>query len=103
MKVNLIPKTCLGKWSVGLIIAFFFLLGFFRVLVAFGQRGGATFFSNLILAIPAILMGTSGVLAFFVGIISFLKSKERAILVFITTLIGLFVLIFILGEILSPH
>ena len=101
--IKIIPKTCLGKWSVSLIIIFFLLLLVFRLLVASGQRGGATFFSNYILAIPAILMGTSGVLAFFVGIISFLKSRERAILVFITTLIGLFVLIFILGEILSPH
>jgi ABC-type uncharacterized transport system permease subunit len=48
------PKTRLGKWSVGLIILFFLLFALFQFLVASGQRGGATFFSNLVLAIPIL-------------------------------------------------
>lgn len=97
------PKTRLGKWSVGLIAAFFLLFLLLQVLVASGQRGGETFFSNLALAIPGLSMGMVGVLAFFTGTVGIIKSKERSILVFLATLIGLFVLWFVLGEILSPH
>lgn len=97
------PKTIFGKWSVGLIIAFLLLFGLFQLLVASGQRGGATFFANLILAIPGVLMGASGITAFFTGVIGIMKHKERSILVFIATAIGLFILVFILGEFLFPH
>jgi len=97
------PKTKAGKWSVGLIIVFFVLFGVFQLLVASGQRGGATFFYNLVLTIPIFLAGISGIFAFIIGLISIIKSKERSVLVFIATAIGLFVLIFVLGEFLVPH
>lgn len=96
-------KTRLGKWSVGLIILFFLLFALFQFLVASGQRSGATFFSNLVLAIPILAAGISGMLAFFTGIISIIKSKERSVFVFLAMTMGLLVLIFILGEFLSPH
>lgn len=97
------PTTSLGKWSVGLIVIFFLLFATFQLLVASGQRGGATFFSNLVLTIPILLAGTSGVLAFFTGIASIVKSAERSALVFLAAAMGLFILVFWLGEILSPH
>lgn len=97
------PKTILGKWSVGLIIVFFLLFALFQFLVASGQRGGATFFDNLLLAIPIFLAGICGVSSFFTGLIGIVKSKERSILVFLATIIGLLVLLFLLGEILFPH
>ncbi len=103
MKLYIGPKTPSGKWSVILIGVFFVLLAMFYILVASGQRGGETFFSNLVLTIPAILMGTSGILAFLTGVISIIISKEWSILVFLSTIFGLFILIFILGEILFPH
>lgn len=74
-----------------------------QLLVAFGQRGGETFFSNPVLSIVALLMGTSGVLAFVTGTISIFRNRERSILVFLSTALGLFVLIFWLGEVLVPH
>ena len=103
MRVNFAPKTRFGKWSVGLIIAFFLLLMFFYLLVASGQRGGATFFSNLVLAVPMLFAGICGISSFFAGIIGIIKMKERSVLVFLATIIGLFVLFFCLGEILFPH
>lgn len=54
------PKTDLGKWSVGLIVVFFLLFAAFRILVVSGQRGGETFFSNPILAILGMLIKTGG-------------------------------------------
>ncbi|MBN1643268.1 MAG: hypothetical protein JW856_00380 [Dehalococcoidales bacterium] len=51
-------------------------------------------------------MVTSGLwalAALITGIIAIIKSKERAIPVFVAALLGLFVLIFWLGEFLGPH
>jgi hypothetical protein len=103
MKFYFIPKTLLGRWSLGLTagLVIFFLVSI--IIVASGQEGGETFFSNLLISIPMFLSGLSGVAAFFTGIIGIVKSKERAVGVFITTLIGFLVLAFISGEFLSPH
>lgn len=103
MKINFIPKTCLGKWSVGLICSFFLIFGLFLIFIALGQQGGGTFFGNLKLAIPFLLSGIMGVASFFTGIIGIIKNKERSILVFLSTAIGFLVLVFMLGEILIPH
>ncbi|MBM3205765.1 hypothetical protein FJZ41_02895 [Candidatus Shapirobacteria bacterium] len=103
MKVNFLPQTRLGEWSFRLIIAFFLLLIVFRFLVASGQRGGETFFSNLFLAMPMLLAWLGGVSAFFAGLLALIKSKERAVFVFLSTLMGFFILLFSLGEILFPH
>ena len=104
MKVTFIPKTLLGKWSAGLIIAFFLLLatGMFVVSVL-GQTGGETFFDNLWISIPMLSAGVAAIAAFFTGIVSIWKSKERAVLVFIASLIGLLVLWFVIGEVVVPH
>ena len=97
------PRTIMGKWSTGLIIAFFLFFAVFLILVALGQRGNDTFFSNLTLTIPMLLAEVSGVSALVTGIIGIVKSRERSVLVFLATAIGLVVLIFSLGEILFPH
>ena len=50
-----------------------------------------TFFSNLANTIPNTLMllaGISGASAFFTGIIGIIKSKDRSVIVVITTIIG---------------
>jgi len=103
MKIYFAPKTTLGKWSVALIIIFIVLLGVFQLLVASGQRGGETFFSNLILTIPMLTAGVSGILAFVTGLIGIIKSRERSVIVYLAALIGLFVLLFGIGEIVFPH
>jgi hypothetical protein len=103
MKLYFIPKTQLGKWSVWLIIAFIVLFILFQILVASGQRGGATFFSNLALSIPMFIAGISGISAFFTGIIGIIKNKEWSVLVFLSTIVGFLILFFVLGEFLVPH
>ena len=103
MRVNFVPKTVLGIWSVSLIIAFFAFLASFFVLVAIGQRGGETFFSNPALTVPMLFATSCGVSAFITGLIGIIKSRERAILVYLSAAIGFFVLLFGLAEILFPH
>jgi len=103
MRISLKPKTTMGKWSTGLIIAFLLFVAVLAILVASGQRGGDTFFSNLTLGIPGLLAGVSAVSALVTGIIGIVKSRERSVLVFLATAIGLYILIGALGEILIPH
>lgn len=71
--------------------------------MASGQRGGATFFSNLALSVPMLIAVISGISAFFTGIIGIIRSKERSVLTFIATIIGFLILFFVLGEFLVPH
>ena len=107
MKIHFMPKTTLGKWSVALIVAFIVVIVAhqvaFQLLVASGWRGGETFFSTLVATVPVILAGISGVSAFVTGLIGIIKSRERSVTVYLAALIGLFVQLFWLGEIIFPH
>jgi len=103
MKEIFMPRTVLGRWSVGLIAAFFFFLAVFVIIAAAGAQGGDTFFSNLALALPVLLAAICGVSSFITGIIAIIVSKERAILVMLASVLGFNVLLFGLGEILFPH
>ena len=103
MRISLLPQSALGKWSVGLLAAFAVFFAAFELLVASGQRGGETFFSNLALTIPILLAGTSGVLAFLTGLIGVVRNRERSILVFLAMLVGFFILLFSIGEVAFPH
>ncbi|MEK6906651.1 MAG: hypothetical protein AABW81_03450 [Nanoarchaeota archaeon] len=102
-KIYFLPKTYLGKWTVGLIIAFFLFLILAMLIVASGQEGGETIFDNLLISIPMILAVVSAIASFITGIISIIWKKERGILIFISAIIGLLILWFVLGEILVPH
>jgi len=103
MKINFIPRTILGKWSIGLIIFFFLSFATLQLFIVYGERGGVGFFSNLKLAISALFAGVCSILSFFTGIAAVIRRKERSILVFFATGIGFLVLLFVLGEILFPH
>lgn len=97
------PKTPLGKWSVGLIIAFFLLFAVGSNIAKTHGGASQTFFSNPIISIPMLSAGASAIAAFFTGIASIIKKRERSILVYIATVIGFLVLWFVLGEALVPH
>jgi len=103
MRVNYKPSTFLGNWSVRLIVFSLLFLIVFYSLVASGQRGGDTFFSNLALAITMLIAAILAVSSFFTGIIGIIRNRERAIFVYISTVIGFFVLLYGLAEIIFPH
>jgi predicted Abi (CAAX) family protease len=103
VRITVLPKTSLGKWSVGFVVAFILFFALLLIFVASGQRGDDKFFSNLLLAVPVLLAGTCGVAAFVTGLIGVIKSKERSILVFLAILIGFDILVFCFGEFLVPH
>ena len=103
MKVDIMPKTVAGKWSLWLITAFIVLFASFLVSVAAWQRGGEGFFDNLLLAVPMVLAGISGIASFLTGLVGVTRYRERSILVYPAMLIGLCVLLFAAGEIAFPH
>jgi hypothetical protein len=97
--MTILPKTTLGKWSFGLAIAFAVLMM------------APWFLSRIISEIIVIPFGfsfgtlaiISGVAALVTGLISTLKYKERSLLVFLSMLLGLCALVFIIGEFVVPH
>lgn len=85
---TILPKTYLGKCSIGLIIIFFI----FFVAIRFTSNLPFQLIEAAILPLVAF-----GALSFFTGIISVIKNKERSILVFLSTAMGLYVLIYWVG------
>jgi hypothetical protein len=98
----LLPTTTLGKWSIGLVIVAFLCFAVFVVEIALGFRGGDTWTWDW----PTIPMLLAGVFVFsgmVTGLIGIIKNRERSVLVFLATAIGLFFLMLVLGEFLVPH
>lgn len=99
----LLPATRLGRWSLGLVLCFWAFIGLASILVAAGQEGGDRFFSNLWLAVPMLIAGTAGVAAGAAAGVAVLRRGERSVLVVLTSLWGLVVALFWLGELSDPH
>ena len=100
MQISILPKSSLGKWSVGLAAAFILLSILFAVLVGLGGvRPGQI----PLIMIATVTFGISGIAAFVTGLIGIIKNKERSILVFLAVAAGFFCLTFFLGEFLFPH
>jgi hypothetical protein len=103
MRARFKPTTKLGRYSAWLIVAFAVFFGSLQALIASGQRGGDTFFSNLMLAIPGPLAATAGIAAFITGLIGVVRSRERSVSVYLAVGFGLITLIFVIGEVAFPH
>jgi len=100
VRISILPKSSLGRWSVVLAAAFILLTILFAVLTGLGGVGpGPVAF----IVIATVVFGISGIAAFITGLISMIKSKERSILVFLAALVGFNALFFFLGEFLFPH
>jgi len=105
-----IPKTKLGKWSVGLIIAMplLFILGTtFTSSIYESIPAGDTILADIAvrpaLALTMLAGMISGILAFITGLWDIVRKKEKAVLVYISSLIGALLVLFLSGEILFPH
>jgi hypothetical protein len=102
MNIRLMPATRWGRWSAAAVAGFIIFFGLANVAIALGQPGGDTFFSNPLIAVPMLLAGLAGAAAFCTGLYGLVRSRERSVLVFITTLAGLFVILFFIGELALP-
>jgi hypothetical protein len=106
----IMPRTALGKWSVALLVVmpllFFIGTSFTNSLYAAIPAGGTIL--KDIAARPALALSmlvgmAAGILAFITGILAVLRQKERALSVYVSVAIGALLLIFLAGEVLSPH
>ena len=91
MRISILPKTSLGRWSVGLAAAFILLYILFAVLTGLGGVGPGPVAP---IVIATVAFGISNIAAFVTALISVIKSKERSILVFLAVAVGLFTLAF---------
>ncbi len=96
------PSTRFGKWAGWLTGLFVALLALFLALVEAGQRGGETFFSNPVLAIPGLGAAASAIAGGVLGVLA-LKHRDRSLVVIVAVVVGLFVLAFAIGEVAFPH
>ena len=104
MKISFFPKTKLGSLSVVLFVILVVLVAYFFLMVnVFNQRGGDTFFSNLNLAIPMVAAWASGLASLVLGIIAVIKSKSRAILVFVVIVLAFLTTLFGVMEVAFSH
>ena len=75
--------------------------------VVLGSRGGVTFKVTRTWQITNLLVVFFAILAMVIGIIGIVKSKERSILVFVATALGVLVAVFVLilgiDELLASH
>ena len=106
----LLPKTQLGKWSLGLIIAMplLFIIGsLFTNSLYPSVPAGDTILADIAarpaLALTMLAGMLSGILALITSIWAITRQKERAVLVYISSLIGALLVLFLIAEILFPH
>ena len=90
MRISILPKSVLGWLSFGLVIACF-VFGFASedIISPAGQGKYPTVLTSTFNIILDVMAGA----AFVTGLISIIKRKQGAILVFVSTALGLFLLI----------
>jgi hypothetical protein len=104
------PITTLGKWSVGLILAMpiLFIIGTsFTNSLYQSIPAGETILKDIAarpaLALTMLAGMVAGISAFITGLLAILRQKENALLVYVSTVIGALLMLFLTGEIMFPH
>ncbi len=92
MRLNFVPKTRLGKWSVWLNAFFLITIGISIVLV---NVLGVLSYDNHWWDVTVPITFLASIVAFILGIIAIIKNKENSSLVFISVTVGLLVILFI--------
>jgi hypothetical protein len=85
MRISIMPKSILGWWSVGLVIASFVLFLLFDVIIGPGPDYNMALAYALTTVIAAISL-----VVFAASLLGIVKNKERSILVFMAIVIGLY-------------
>ena len=103
-------QTGPGKWSIGLIIAMpiLFLIGTTSMSILYPAIPAGNSILEDLAARPALAISmlagmAAGIAAFFTGFVGITKQHDRSVFVYLSTIIGALLLLFLLGEIISPH
>jgi len=101
------PKTTLGWWSIGLIVVmpilFFIGTGTADWLYKSVSAGGtlwADIAARPALALTMLAGMGAGIGAFITGLLGMVRKKERAVLVYLSTVVGALLILFLAGEVL---
>jgi uncharacterized membrane protein YozB (DUF420 family) len=94
MRISILPKNALGWWSVGLAVATFLSSW---VIVEIWHKYPNVALNN---TLNVVVIGIAAA-ALVTGVISIAKRKQGAILVFVSTAIGLVVMIGGIGALLG--
>ncbi len=104
------PGTALGWWAVGLIIAmpFLFLIGSslsnsLYEFIPSGKTLLADISARPFLALTMLAGMAAGIGAFITGLLTIFKHKEKALLVYLSTVIGGLLILFLIAEVAFPH
>jgi len=104
------PKTVLGMWSLGLVVAMLllFIIGpSFANSLYDSVPAGDTILADIAarpaLALTMLAGMAAGVAAFITGLLAIVRSRERALLVYVSCILGALLVLFLAGEVLSPH
>lgn len=107
---RLTPRTTLGTWTVGLIAAM-------PILFVIGSSLSSSLYESVpagrtiladIVARPALALAMLagmgvGISAFIIGLLAIVKQKENALLVYVSTVIGGLLTLFLASEVGFPH
>ena len=110
-------RTCLNHgaarlstWLLGLIATMLTLLfvgASFTNSLYKSVPAGSTILEDIAgrpaLALTMLVGMVAGISTFIVGLIAMIKQKERALLVYVATSIGMLLILFLIGEVLFPH
>jgi hypothetical protein len=106
----ILPKTKLGIWSVILAVALPALLilgGVFANSLYASVPAGNGLFDDLAkrpaLAIVSLTGICAGLAAFVTGLVAISKHQERALLVYLSTLIGTLLIVMLVAQVFFPN
>lgn len=104
------PKTALGWWSVGLIVAMPCLFFIGTAMADWWYEtvpAGGTLWGDIVerpaLALTMLTGMGAGIAAFITGLLGIVRKQERGVLVYISTVIGALLILFLGGEVITPH
>lgn len=84
-RLNFLPKTPLGKWSIALAAAYILLFVLSEVILGPGPD------YNTAIAVALTIAGAAiAIAAFVTGIIVIVTSKDRSVLVFLSAFVGMY-------------
>ena len=107
---RLMPGNKLGRWSVGFIavMPILFVIGSsFTSSLYESVTAGPTILADIasrpLLALTMLAGMAAGILGFITGLLAIVKQKENALLVYVSTVIGGLLILYLAGELAFPH
>lgn len=105
-----LPGTTSGKWSVGLIVLMPILFAIGSSLawtlyesVSSGRTILADISARPFLALTMLAGMAAGIGSFITGLLAILKGKEKTLLVYLSTILGGLLILYLIAEVAFPH